>query len=129
MPGRNWESGMIGSPASAVPGAMPARMAAPRAAARWRARMGGATVAPESWRDASRRSRCGPHGGLTGGKGFEPRYPAPKTGVLPLDDPPGRGRYYDAPRDRSHRPDPRRGRGDPDALGGAEGAASAVRAR
>src|SRR3954451_18092775 len=158
---------MIGSPACAVPGAMPARMAAPRAAARWRARMGGATVAPESWRDppkrrgtacraapacgrsaraasrtsrgrprtrwrgppARRRSRpvrgatptatcsrgCGnssrsrrrplalrrvvaaPPEGLAGGQGFEPRYPAPKTGVLPLDDPPGRGRYYDAP--------------------------------
>src|SRR5215213_9810242 len=52
MPGRSWESGMIGSPASAVPGAMPARMAAPTAAARWRARMGGATLAPESWCDA-----------------------------------------------------------------------------
>ena len=198
---------MIGSPASAVPGAMPARMAAPRAAARWRARMGGATVAPESWCDADmptkvqvqawldayvaawrsyerdaivtlftddvsyrylpfdeplrgaeavadswlaeprrarhvgggvragadrrpggdrhrrdalhrRRGVLEPvaarvrarrallalrrvvrpaHGGLAGGQGFEPRYPAPKTGVLPLDDPPGRGRYYDAP--------------------------------
>src|SRR4051795_3905810 len=53
MPGRSWESGMIGSPASAVPGAMPARMAAPTAAARWRARMGGATVAPGSWCDAT----------------------------------------------------------------------------
>src|SRR3954451_17695436 len=52
MPGRSCDSGMIGSPACAVPGAMPARMADPRAAARWRARMGGATVAPESWCDA-----------------------------------------------------------------------------
>src|SRR4051794_34531891 len=51
MPGRNWESGMIGSPASAVPGAMPARRAAPRAAARWRTRIGGATLAPGSWCD------------------------------------------------------------------------------
>src|SRR3954470_8889995 len=57
MPGRSWESGMIGSPASAVPGAMPARMAAPRAAARWRARMGGATVAPESWCDADMQTK------------------------------------------------------------------------
>src|SRR3954466_4108736 len=52
MPGRSCESGMIGSPATAVPGALPAKRAAPRAATRWRARMGGATVAPGPWSDS-----------------------------------------------------------------------------
>ena len=229
---------MIGSPASAVPGAMPARMAAPRAAARWRARMGGATVAPESWCDAdmptkvqvqawldayvaawrsyerdaivalftddvclpsttrttsrcSARRRSPAHGWesrtrpargrrstprsliagdeviATGetrytdgqvfsnlwqltfapdgrcsrfvewyvlhrraswGAGIRTPIPGTKNRCLAIRRPPRARPILRCPGDRSHRPDPRRGRGDPDALGGTEGAASAVRA-
>lgn len=31
---------------------------------------------------------------MAGGLGFEPRFPVPKTGVLPLDDPPKPQRFY-----------------------------------
>src|SRR4051812_32264603 len=86
MPGRSSDSGMIGSPACAAVGATPAGSATPRAATRMRARMGRATVAPESR-------------GELGGEESNLHLPVPKTGVLPLDHPPtgvARCRYYDA---------------------------------
>ena len=77
---------------------------------------------------ALRRVVSAPPGGLAGGQGFEPRYPAPKTGVLPLDDPPGRGRYYDAPVTAPTVLILAAGEGTRMRSAVAEGAASAVRA-
>ena len=68
-----------------------------------------------------------------GGPGLEPDFRAPKARVLPITPPPkrlpsARARYYDARGARSHRRDPRRGRGDPHALRAAQGPAPALRA-
>ena len=65
------------------------------------------------------------------GAGIRTRYPAPKAGVLPLDDPPRSvARAADTTMPRVPAPtvaDPRRGRGHAHALRDAEGAAPALR--